>query len=98
MSSQLAADDPLLRLDPEHPEVYLQPPFSSVEQGLFLIDARGPEHLATGTLRDDLRWLVRQQRALEAITARWLAELDQRRDRAGHPGSPHRTDRSAIVS
>jgi hypothetical protein len=80
MSSQLAADDPLTRLDPEHPEVYLEPPFSSVEHGLLVIDTRGPEHLATDTLRDDIRWLVRQQRALEAITARWLAALDQRQD------------------
>jgi hypothetical protein len=80
MGSQLTADDPLTRLEPGHPETYLRPPFSSVEQGLSLIDARGPENLATDTLRDDLTWLVRQQRALEAITARWLAELDQRHD------------------
>jgi hypothetical protein len=83
MSSPLAADSPLAKLDPRQPEVYLQPPFSSVEQGLFLIDARGPEELATDRLRDDLKWLTRQQRALEAISARWLAELDQRRDGLG---------------
>jgi hypothetical protein len=83
MSSPLAADSPLAKLDPRHPEVYLQPPFSSVEQGLFLIDTRGPEELATSRLRDDLKWLTRQQRALEAISARWLAELDQRRDGLG---------------
>ena len=80
MVSLLAANDPRTRLDPEHPEVYLRPPFSSVEQGLSLVDARDPERLASDELRDDLKWLVKQQRAIEAITARHLAELDRRRE------------------
>src|SRR5205807_3229676 len=41
-----------------------------------------PEQLSARALRDDLRWFAVQQRALEAISARWLAELD-RRDEQG---------------
>src|SRR5215831_17326939 len=86
MCSPLA--DPLARFQPRHPEPYLQPPFAPVERGLFLIDARGLEELTTDRLRDDLKWLVRQQRSLEAISARWLAELDGRREPS--PGDPER--------
>ena len=66
------------------PSAYDQPPFSSVEEGLAAIEADGPERLASDALRDDLRWFTSIQRALEAIAARWLAELD-RRERAA-PG------------
>ena len=58
-------------------------PYASVEQGLSAIDSRGPEALSSDTLREDLRWFAAQQRALEAMAARWLGELDRRvQDRA----------------
>src|SRR5215467_8862770 len=53
-------------------------PYARVEQGLGAIDTRGPEELSTDSLRDDLRWFACQVRALEALGARWLGELDRR--------------------
>jgi len=52
--------------------------YSSLARALGAIDQTGPEQLATGALRHDLRWFATQQRALEAMSARWLAELDRR--------------------
>jgi hypothetical protein len=60
------------------PEGHERPPFSDVSQGLAGIDDGGPEQLSSSALRDDLRWFAMQQRALEAMSARWLAELDRR--------------------
>jgi hypothetical protein len=62
------------------PRAHALPPFSSVEQGLATIEDGGPSGLSSGRLRDDLRWLAAQQCALEALQARWLAELDRRHD------------------
>jgi len=67
------------RLQPvQGPSAYDGPPFSTVEQGLALLDEGGPEHLSVTSLGEDIEWMVRQQRALEAMAARWLAELDRR--------------------
>jgi hypothetical protein len=52
---------------------YAQPPFATVEEGLAAIHDLGANHLTTDALRDDLRWIATQQRALEAMNARWLA-------------------------
>ena len=60
------------------PEEHRQPPFSSVADGIAEIDAGGPAGLSTERLRGDLYWMAKQQRALEAMQARWLAELDKR--------------------
>ena len=46
-------------------------PLSTVVQALAAIDQAGPERLATGALRPDLRWFATQQRALEAMSAHW---------------------------
>src|SRR5215472_5419882 len=57
------------------------PPFSDVAAGLASIDERGPEQLSSAALRDDLRWFATQVRTLEAMSNRWLAELDRREQR-----------------
>jgi hypothetical protein len=59
-----------------------RPPFSTVEQCLDRIDADGPGQLSTDSLCQDILWFATQQRALEAIGARWLAELDRRLQQA----------------
>src|SRR5262245_4473307 len=59
-----------------------RPPFSTVEDCLDRIHADGPELLSTDSLRQDIQWFAAQQRALEAISARWLAELDRRERQA----------------
>src|SRR5215467_9937416 len=56
--------------------------YSSLARALAAIDQAGPEQVATGALRHDLRWFATQQRALEAMSARWLAELDRREKEA----------------
>ena len=60
------------------PEEHAHPPFSTVVDGIAEIDAAGPAQLSTERLRADLHWMAMQQRALEAMQARWLAELDKR--------------------
>ncbi len=60
------------------PEEHGRPPFSPVAGGIAEIDAAGPAELPSERLRADLYWMARQQRALEAMQARWLAELDKR--------------------
>jgi hypothetical protein len=55
-------------------------PRSTIEQALALIDAQGPQQLATDALHRDVEWFTALQRSLEARTARWLAEI-QRRER-----------------
>src|SRR5262249_6604360 len=62
---------------PTGPDAYCSPPFSNVESALSQIEFDGPEQLSRGTLRDDLAWLSRVQRCVEAMSARWLAELDR---------------------
>lgn len=57
---------------------YDGPPFSSVERGIAAIEADGPERLTATAIQEDLRWFASVQRALEAASARWLAELDRR--------------------
>src|SRR5215469_5446542 len=55
---------------------------ASVEEGLALIDRGGPEVLSIESLQEDLRWFTAQQRFLEAMSARWLADLDRRHQQA----------------
>ncbi|MDQ6771835.1 MAG: HNH endonuclease [Candidatus Dormibacteraeota bacterium] len=64
------------------PELYVQPPFSAIEQGLFLIDEDGPDHLSPKALRADLQWFAKIRNELEAVSARWLAALDRREQQA----------------
>lgn len=59
-------------------EAHSRPPFSDVAAGLAGIDERGPGQQSAAALRDDLRWFAVQVRALEAMSSRWLAELDRR--------------------
>src|SRR5215813_10123125 len=61
---------------------YVPPSFASVEEGLAVIDRGGPENLTSDTLREDLKWFTIQQRTLEAMSARWLGELDRREQQA----------------
>src|SRR5262249_23677780 len=58
------------------------PSFASVEEGLAAIDRGGPENLTSDSLREDLKWFTIQQRTLEAMSARWLGELDRREQQA----------------
>ena len=69
--------------DPPSTNATPRPPLATVEECLGRIDAEGPRQLATDALRDDIRWFAIQQRALEAMSARWLAELDRREREAG---------------
>src|SRR2546421_12412074 len=80
------------------PEAHRQPPFSSVAEGVAAIGSEGPAQLSSDRLRDDLRWMAAQQRAIEAMQARWLAELDRRDGPQPHesstlflPDHPHPT-------
>src|SRR5690348_17209562 len=73
----------------KEPEAHGQPPFSDVARGLASIDGNGPQQLSTDALRDDIRWFAQQQRALEAMMNRWVAELDRRQDQ-GPEGEPVR--------
>src|SRR5499427_5434138 len=61
---------------------YVPPSFASVEEGLAVIDGGGPENLTSDTLREDLKWFTIQQRTLEAMSARWLGELNRREEQA----------------
>src|SRR5262245_2555332 len=61
---------------------YVPPSFASVEEGLAVIDRGSPESLTSDTLREDLKWFTIQQRTLEAMSARWLGELDRREQQA----------------
>ena len=70
--------DPIPRLPRPVPDEHRQPPFSTVEAGLDEIGAADLRALPSERLRADLLWMARQQRALEAMQARCLAELDRR--------------------
>jgi Domain of unknown function (DUF222) len=72
-------------------EAHERPPFSDVARGLADIDGSGPDQLSSAALRDDLRWFAMQQRALEAMSARWLAALDRREHQAPDDLLPHCT-------
>ena len=74
-------------ISPPGPSAYSHPPFSSVEMGLAQIEAEGPDQLSADSLRDDLEWLSRVQRSVEAMCAIWLAELDRREREAPAPHS-----------
>ena len=83
MLSSLAAADQVSGIADDHE----RPPYSDVVRGLAGIDERGPEQLSSGALRDGLRWFATQVRALEAISHRWLAELDRREQREDGPAA-----------
>ncbi len=77
-----------LPLDEPFASVYVHPPYLTVEQGLSFVDLDGPEGLSPEALRGDLVWLASIQRRAEAMSARWLAELDSRQvDRSPDPTS-----------
>ncbi len=78
----MAAPEPACSLPLERAGAYVPPSFASVEEGLAVIDRGGPDNLPSQTLREDLKWFATQQRALEAMSARWLAELDRREQQA----------------
>ena len=59
------------------PDAWKETPHASVEQGLAAIDQRGPHCQSLPRLRTELEWLIRQQRACEALSARWLAAIDR---------------------
>src|SRR5215472_12306611 len=69
---------------------YVPHSFASVEEGLAAIDRGGPENLTSDSLREDLKWFTIQQRTLEAMSARWLGELDRREQQA--PADDSRDD------
>src|SRR5215472_15276063 len=78
----MAADMNASTLFYEGSRGYVPPSFASVEEGLAVIDRGGPENLTSDTLREDLNWFTIQQRTLEAMSARWLGELDRREQQA----------------
>src|SRR5262245_45148309 len=78
----LADDQPSASLPATTRNASSRPPFSTVEDCLDRIDADGPQQLSTDSLRHDILWFATQHRALEAISARWLAELDRRERQA----------------
>src|SRR2546430_1218303 len=53
---------------------YAEPPFSTVSGGLSQIAESDPAELSADAIRDDIRWFAAQIGALEALSARWLAE------------------------
>src|SRR2546429_9147717 len=65
------------------PEELGRPPFSSVVAGIDEIGAIDPRELSSDRLRGELYWMARQQRRLEAMQARWLAEFDKRQTTEG---------------
>src|SRR5215470_1646614 len=83
----MAASNEALALSHGSAGGYVPPSFASVEEGLAVIDRGGPENLNSDTLREDLKWFTIQQRALEAMSARWLAELDRREQQASKDDS-----------
>src|SRR5215469_3797561 len=83
-------DEVISALGSQAPDAYDAPPFSTVTQNLSLIDTGGPEQLSTDSLHSDLEWFASVQRALDALSARWLAELDRRQheDHDPDPAGP----------
>ena len=61
-------------------EAHSRPPFSAVSEGIAALDAEDLSGLSSQRLGDDLRWLSAQERAIQALQARRLAELDRRQD------------------
>ena len=70
--------DPPRPLTSLAPKELGQPPFSTVVAGIDEIDATDPRELSSDRLRGGLYWMARQQRRLEAMQAKWLAEFDKR--------------------
>src|SRR5262245_11977334 len=70
------------------PQEHRQPPFSTVADGIAAIEAAGTQELSPERLRADIYWMAKQQRALEALQAKWLAELDRRDDPDPLAGAP----------
>src|SRR5215467_9428422 len=70
----MAADMKASTLSYEGSGGYVPHSFASVEEGLAAIDRGGPENLTSDTLREDLKWFTIQQRTLEAMSARRLAD------------------------
>jgi len=72
--------------------------FAVLEEDLRLVWADAPDNLPTAALRDGVLRLARLQRALEAVGARWLAELDRRVQQVDSPdplqATPRRRGRS----
>src|ERR1041385_362272 len=60
------------------PEEHARPPFTHVQAGIAELDECALHELSSDRLRADIYWMAKQQRALEAMQARWLAELDKR--------------------
>jgi hypothetical protein len=75
--SSATVDALLTPLSTPRPDLSQEAPFSTIEQGIALIDSTGPESRSSRRLRREVEWLVAQQRALEALSARWLAEIDR---------------------
>lgn len=77
---------------PPGPDAYCHPPFINAHSALDQIDFDGPKGLCKNVLRDDLAWLSRLLRGVEAVSARWLAELD----RQEHEGPPDRSSNCSL--
>ena len=60
-------------------------PFTAVDEALATIEASGCELRSNEVMRSDLRWFASLQRAAEALSARWLAELERREPDKGSP-------------
>src|SRR2546430_208156 len=75
--------DPPRPLTSLAPEEHGRPPFSTVVAGIDEIDATDPRELSSDRLRGGLYWMARQQRRLEAMQAKWLAEFDKRQASEG---------------
>jgi len=90
MSSHGLASDSRLDLSQDR--------FAVLERDLRLVEADAPDNLPTAALRDGVLRLARLQRALEAVGARWLAELDRRVQQVDSPdplqATPRRRGRS----
>jgi hypothetical protein len=71
------ADAPPSQLSGQRSDVCQGAPFSNVEQGIAFIGSPGPEGRSSRRLRREVEWFVAQQRALEALSACWLAEIDR---------------------
>jgi len=77
---------------PPGPDAYCCPPFINAHSALDQLDFDGPKGLCKNILRDDLAWLSRLLRGVEAVSARWLAELD----RQEHEGPPDRSSNCSL--
>ena len=72
-------------LSPLSSETFANHPFSTVEQGLYEVDADAPEHPSPACLRAEIEWLLSIQRSVEAMAARRLARLDRLEQESASP-------------